>query len=291
MSLQSLAMPLVGGLMIGSSAYHLLAWDGRIMGASGVLHSTVRYLATRFPAKPDQDTSWKLAFVAGSATAGAILHFFGQELVERLGITLFDAPSTSWVLSVAAGLFVGVGTKLGSGCTSGHMICGLSRFSPRSIVASMTFFPTAMLITNVFNTAPPLPPAAVLPSLQVSLPVVAALQLPFLLYRFAPNRVVSAFGIGAHFAFGLALSGMLRASCILGFMSLPLPFAPFNQRPWDPSLLMVVVGALLPNLLAYQLRIKNLPKPERADKFEIPTRKDIDVKLVGGAALFGIGWG
>ncbi|KZO98898.1 hypothetical protein CALVIDRAFT_534998 [Calocera viscosa TUFC12733] len=195
------------------------------------------------------------------------------------------------MLSALAGLLVGVGTKLGSGCTSGHMICGLSRLSPRSIAATLIFFPTAMLVTNILGTGPPPPPAAVLPPLEISLPVVAALQIPFLIYRFVPNRVVSAFGIGAHFALGLALSGMMRASAVLGFMSLPLPFAPFNKRPWDPSLLMVVVGALIPNFLAFQLQVKHQPKPERADKFEIPTRRDIDAKFVVGAILFGVGWG
>jgi len=188
------------------------------------------------------------------------------------------------------------------------MLCGLSRLSPRSIVATAIFFPTAMLVSNVLGTAPPSPPAAVLPPLQTVLPLVAALQIPFLIYRFAPNRVISAFGVGAHFAFGLALSGMSRASGVLGktsssqvsapcssghvgFMSLPLPIAPFNTRPWDPSLLMVVIGALIPNLLAYQLQVKNMSKPARAEKFEIPSRKDIDWKLVTGALLFGVGWG
>ncbi|EJU04255.1 DUF395-domain-containing protein [Dacryopinax primogenitus] len=291
MSLQSLAMPLVGGLMIGSSAYHLLALDGKIMGASGILHSTVRYFKTQFPALPDKDTAWKLAFAAGGATAGAILHICGQALSARLGITLFDPQVESWALSAVAGLLVGIGTKLGGGCTSGHMICGLSRLSPRSIVATLVFFPTAVLVSNMLGTAPPPSPTAVLPPLEISLPIVAALQIPFLIYRFVHNKVISSFAIGAHFSLGLALSGMLRASAVLGFMSLPLPFPPFDRRPWDPSLLMVVVGALIPNFVAYQWHIRHLHKPERAEKFDIPTKKEIDLKLVGGAMLFGIGWG
>jgi len=74
-------------------------------------------------------------------------------------------------------------------------------------------------------------------------------------------------------------------------MSLPIPFPPFKAVPWDPSLLMVVVGALIPNFLAYQLKVKNMPRPKRAEKFDLPTRKDIDLNLVLGSILFGIGWG
>jgi uncharacterized membrane protein YedE/YeeE len=121
---------LIGGGVIGLAALALMAVKGRVMGISGILASLIR---------PDagDSNSWRLAFVAG-AMLGPL----------ALGLLHYDIEITpvasGWVLPLA-GLLVGFGAALGSGCTSGHGICGLARLSPRSLVAVMTFMLTAVI--------------------------------------------------------------------------------------------------------------------------------------------------
>ena len=95
-------------------------------------------------------------------------------------------------------------------------------------------------------------------------------------------RLLSYFVSGLIFAIGLAVSGMTRPDRVIGF----LDFA----GAWDPSLAFVMGGAVLVNVLLFYPTIKR-PKPVYAPKFGIPTRRDINPRLVGGAALFGAGWG
>lgn len=87
---------------------------------------------------------------------------------------------------------------------------------------------------------------------------------------------------GLMFALGLVVSGMTQPTKVVGFLDI--------TGIWDPSLAFVMGGALLVTLLAFAITPRHGRKPWFAEKFELPTRKDIDIKLVGGAALFGIGW-
>jgi uncharacterized membrane protein YedE/YeeE len=95
-----------------------------------------------------------------------------------------------------------------------------------------------------------------------------------------PNLV--AFGTGALFAVGLAISGMTKPSKVTGFLDL--------AGTWDASLAFVMVGAIAVHFVAYRI-VKRRKSPLFDTKFHLPTRKDIDVRLVVGAGLFGIGWG
>ena len=120
----------VGGLLIGSSALLLMASHGKIAGISGVV---VGLLA---PAATGQ-RAWRLQFVAG-LLVGALLV---QWVTGRWVTTAIPA---SLGLMVVAGFVVGVGTRMGNGCTSGHGVCGLGRRSPRSLVAVMVFMSVAV---------------------------------------------------------------------------------------------------------------------------------------------------
>lgn len=114
---------LAGGVLIGLAAAMFVLLNGRIAGISSVLGGLLRPAAG--------DIAWRLAFVAGLVAAPLLWLAFA----ERPQPTI-DA---GWGLLVAAGLLVGVGTRYGSGCTSGHGVCGLSRLSPRSLVATLAF--------------------------------------------------------------------------------------------------------------------------------------------------------
>ncbi len=102
-----------------------------------------------------------------------------------------------------------------------------------------------------------------------------------------------AFGLaaGALFAAGLVVSGMTQTAKVIGFLNLGGIVSPERFGAWDASLAFVMGGALMITFLAFAITPTKGRKPWVSDKFELPTRKDIDFKLVAGAALFGIGWG
>ena len=115
---------LVGGALIGLASAALLLAEGKIAGVSGILGRSF------FPAK--RDLGWRLAFLAG-LPIGAWLAT--RATADALGFAITDDP----LLLVAGGFLVGLGTQLGSGCTSGHGVCGMARGSKRSILATLTF--------------------------------------------------------------------------------------------------------------------------------------------------------
>ncbi|MGJ7566740.1 YeeE/YedE family protein [Variovorax sp. GB1R11] len=114
---------LAGGVLIGIAAAMFALLNGRIAGISGVLGGLLR------PAKGDR--AWRIAFVLGLVGAPAL-----YLLAAALPKPQIDAGYGALIL---AGLLVGIGTRYGSGCTSGHGVCGLSRMSPRSLVATAAF--------------------------------------------------------------------------------------------------------------------------------------------------------
>ncbi len=119
---ESFVYALIGGLCIGLSAVLMMVLLGRIAGISGIVFSAVQ---------SPLDNAWGLVFMAG-LIGGA----FGYHAVSGMAIPAFDV---SLPLLLAGGFIVGLGTRLGSGCTSGHGICGIGRLSMRSIIATCTF--------------------------------------------------------------------------------------------------------------------------------------------------------
>ena len=115
---------LVGGLLIGLSASMLLLSHGRILGISGLYGGLITRQAT--------DRSMRLSFFFGLLSAGFIMWLIRPEIFP-------SGPVTPMWLTAIAGLLVGFGTRLGNGCTSGHGVCGISRLSVRSLVATLTF--------------------------------------------------------------------------------------------------------------------------------------------------------
>lgn len=119
--------PLAGGALIGLSASILLVTSGRIAGISGIVGELL---------EPKRgEVAWRVAFLAG-LLIGALLvaHLVPGSVVPRQG---------AGARMAVGGLLVGIGTQFGNGCTSGHGVCGLSRFSARSLVAVVTFMGTA----------------------------------------------------------------------------------------------------------------------------------------------------
>lgn len=125
-----------GGLLIGLSAILVLLLLGRIAGLSGIL-------AGAFNARPASERLWRLAFVAGLVLAPLLYGLFAVLPESRI-----DAD---WPLLMVAGLLTGFGARYGSGCTSGHGVCGLSRLSVRSLVATLCFMATGFATVFVLR--------------------------------------------------------------------------------------------------------------------------------------------
>jgi uncharacterized membrane protein YedE/YeeE len=121
---------LAGGALIGASASLLLALNGRVAGISGILGGLV------LPARGD--VIWRALFTLGLIVGGAAAFSAAPASFDASG-----APALGLV--AVAGALVGIGTRIGNGCTSGHGVCGISRFAPRSIVATITFMATGAL--------------------------------------------------------------------------------------------------------------------------------------------------
>ena len=124
---------LIGGALIGLAAVSLMALIGRIAGISGIVSGLLK--------KPSSDTPWRAAFTIG-LLGGAVL-------MRVLGWGQTPVIAASWPLLVIGGLLVGMGTRIGSGCTSGHGVCGMARLSPRSIVATLVFMAIAIAVVYV----------------------------------------------------------------------------------------------------------------------------------------------
>ncbi|EGG12865.1 uncharacterized protein MELLADRAFT_76394 [Melampsora larici-populina 98AG31] len=324
--LQKLELPLIGGAFLAAASSSLLYDYGRVLGCSGAIHSLLS----------GTYQSNKLALVLGLTFGGSGIRIGLPFLEKSLSRSFFDTSvllhANHWqVLSILglSGLLVGAGSKIGSGCTSGHMLCGMARGSKRSWAATMVFFPVAILTHRIIK-----------PFLYALLPqshsinhvafesklaplAIFLLGSPYLLYhllkltasskRFEFLRTAL---LGATFASGLALSGMTRPSVVLGFFDFFLPF-------WDPSLLGVALAGLGTNILVYLAVVKpkvikwNRLKEEisKADdltieglrqsflvhapnscvqsEWQLPelSNTTIDRKLILGSALFGMGWG
>jgi len=129
----------IGGALIGLSACLFLLLNGRIAGVSGILGGLVA-------SRVDADWYWRLAFILGLVAGAGVYGFFIGPLPLEIAA---NVPTL-----VFAGLLVGIGTRLGSGCTSGHGVCGLARRSPRSLAATMIFMAcgaaTVYLIRHIF---------------------------------------------------------------------------------------------------------------------------------------------
>ncbi|SPO26864.1 uncharacterized protein UTRI_04177_B [Ustilago trichophora] len=345
---------LAGGLMMAASLHTLLSKLGLVLGISGFFHSTVSStLGTARQNKSDPSTSiFPLVapyFTTGIFLGGLVLGLARPSIEAGLGVPILDSVTTAKhasLLSIATlGTLVGFGTKLGNGCTSGHFLCGLSRLSVRSLVATATFFGVAVL-THVSLVSKAAVQVSALKSTfashfptsfpQPDFATLLALQVPAFVYRTVPQLLgatesdaslerkkaaqllaakITALAVGVHFSFALGVSGMMRPSKVLGFLSLSPEL--ISSGAWDPSLAMVAIGGIIPASVAYFRHVK--PKQhalrraasqsasKKADKSDDDARPEfslvapewrtpanpfkIDVTLIIGSALFGLGWG
>lgn len=138
--LESILYALLGGAIIGLASSMMLIFNGRVTGISGIYNGILGFVKS--------DTAWRMAFVLGLVAGGGILLAVKPEFFVNESGRSLEAVAV-------AGLIVGFGTIMGSGCTSGHGVCGISRLSPRSLVATVAFmaagFVTASVLKHLFG--------------------------------------------------------------------------------------------------------------------------------------------
>lgn len=137
---------LFGGLLLGLASAAFVLLNGRILGISGIIGGLLR--------PQGDDLGWRLAFLLGMLLAPTLYVLTLDPALQALGAgakaVTIDA---GWGTLVVAGLLVGVGTRYGAGCTSGHGVCGLSRLSPRSLVATLSFMGAGFLVVYLVRHA------------------------------------------------------------------------------------------------------------------------------------------
>lgn len=142
-TLQLWGAALAGGALIGLASGLLMLWLGRIAGISGIFHGAVEPGS----AQPGE-RAWRVAFVGGLVGAGVLMNLAVP--VDPAAVSFLPpGPRAAWL--ILAGLLVGFGTRLGSGCTSGHGVCGLARLSPRSLSAVLSFMAAGIVTTWVIR--------------------------------------------------------------------------------------------------------------------------------------------
>jgi len=132
--MESILYPLIGGVLIGLSSSTMLSGLGRITGISGIVGNTLT--------APAKEHLWRYTFILGLIIGGFIIKLY---IPSMFNYNLDLNPYAT----VIAGLLVGFGTRLGSGCTSGHGVCGIARLSKRSTIATITFILFGMITVAV----------------------------------------------------------------------------------------------------------------------------------------------
>lgn len=288
------AHALIGGAILGVATVGKLLLTGRVLGISGSFKGLVTI----------GDTSrWRFAFLAGLVGSGLADAYMNPDQVAE--------PSAGLTRTVVAGLLVGAGSGLGNGCTSGHGICGNSRFAPRSMAYTVLFMATGFAAATLFDTNAALgvnPASALdrmkLPSAEEMIgygKIIAAAAASFLglgqLARAHAKKndgehtdfhdtlgLVAEVISGFVFGLGLSISGMRRAAKVSGFLSA-------TASSWDPSLMLVMGGAMGLAIPAFA-RSESETKPHCAREFSVPPKnRGIDKNLLLGGVMFGAGWG
>ena len=281
---------ILGGSLIGAAASWHMSSMGRVLGFSGIISGMIN------PDTPKKEVGWRKGLVGGSLTTGALAY---STFPEYFG-TFEVAPAVGTI--ALGGALVGYGTQLGSGCTSGHGVCGLARFSKRSMAAVTSFLGAGMITATAVHHVDALqdllfikdykdhwfyqfdyfPGRYVAGAVGLGLPAHAIYQGRKRGDSKETTAVLASFLTGSIASSGLVLSQMVDPSKVNAFLDV--------LGDWDPSLALVMGGAMGVNAtMWWGFQRKSTPLFD--DKKHLPTATEVTPQLVVGSGLFGAGWG
>ena len=262
----------IGGLFVGAACGVYMLFSGRIAGCSGSLKAILL--------GPRETT--KIAFTGGLLAGGA--------LMKVLLPSNFSAPPAPSLLLAFAGLATGIGTALANGCTSGHGLCGLSRFSFRSLVAVPTFMVAAIITTTIASggTVGAFLPIGVTPAattglaaqLAGGLALALAAGIALLPAKSTAREVYLGLWSGGCFAIGLSIGGMVRPSAVTGAL---------GPAAFDGTLWVLFCTALATTFVSF--RVAARVGVREATVWGAASPPPVDRALLLGSVIFGIGWG
>lgn len=302
---------------IGASASLLLLSNGDILGFSGIISTG---WGKPFESTKSVSARWKLVFLGAFAlTANIYAHYFNTNDTRLVQEGPTNVPIPSTFAYIISGFLVGLGTKLGNGCTSGHGICGLSRYSKRSFAAVMTFLSWGIITATIFSPKAPWSDKTYF--LRAGSDVMAPITSKSLgsaittvgvllaitrrhgktsepdneVAKLHESKTFTSALAGVMAAYGLAISGMIHTSKVVGFLDFG-EFIRSKGELYDPTLITVLCSAVLTSWISYQFVdchgiIPIIKKPFCSKVWSLPKNTAIDSMLIVGETLFGIGWG
>ncbi|ODV64001.1 YeeE/YedE family protein ASCRUDRAFT_68046 [Ascoidea rubescens DSM 1968] len=306
----------IGALLIQFSTTNYYQQVGKTIGFSSLISGAIK--------SPSIEKN--LSLLAGVLLSPVFVHYFLPDFIPVLNFSipfpsLLNNTVNGYALFSSVGFLVGLGTSFGCGCTSGHMLAGLSRLRFRSFVATCVFASMAILTNTVFNLNYPCPGNCITPDSSnfennsktlLSLLAFSFISTYFILPKLAksaksascskktdsksdPNcnqlnptcqkrlTIVNSLFSGFTFGLGLIISGMTNPAKVTGFLSI----LKINQGLFDPSLIMIILFTIIPNIFIWE----SIKKPQLNNEFDVANSNEIPIKFLIGNALFGIGWG
>eukprot|EP00347_Sterkiella_histriomuscorum_P016880 403351492 len=293
---QEVIQAVIGGALIALSSTLNLFLYGRITGISGMLTSVIKF-------DKENGFYYKYYFILGLLTIPKILQVIFGSYIDLGGgyyFPMFDTEALAMKQTHIAAWFIGgvltgVGVRMGNGCTSGHGVCGIPRLATRSIVATGTFMLTGFGLASLKYHEPFLRNGeefgetyeVVWKWLTFAILVLGHIIAVYIFIQHKESIPRKDFLwnylFGLIFGLGLLISGMCRISKILNFLII-------DSEIWDPTLMFVMGSAVSINIFTFHF-IQKRTYPVYGEKFSVPQNGKIDLKLLCGAALFGIGWG
>ncbi|KAJ7509995.1 hypothetical protein B0H11DRAFT_1169793 [Mycena galericulata] len=270
----------LGGLGLSLPVHAFLVLNGNVFGISGFIHRAAR------------GGKESMASAVGLLLGGTLVG-----LKEGAGPQSFPLTFAHLIFS---GFLVGLGTKMANGCTSGHMISGISRLSIRSIIATASFFSTGVIAAHLLH-GNSIPTRFFDWSLDTTGKALltfqaAPLMVSAFLYIF-PNdtanldqptvlalRLIASLSTSFEFALALRLSNLTENVRVVTFLLLPFHAA------FDPSLAFLALGALPLAIFLYHFA-RGSEQPRLGGVWSVPKGGEVDMRLILGSALFGLGWG
>lgn len=281
-------MATIGGILISLASCFNLFFKGRITGMSGILYGFLTF----------NEIIWRFSLLLGMIWISSLFRFAAGKNSWWFDSAEENLKNLSFLGFAISGFLVGFGTKMANGCTSGHGVCGLPRLSIRSFVAVGVFCTfgigtaTLRFYENFFYQTEGVQTADEINSQNfhiIFFIVMSAILIVFFTYLIIRKEwedireFIISFFTGVLFSLGLVISGMNRRRKVIGFLTL--------YDGWDPSLMFVLFTSVVLNFILFNVMFKYQPTPVYANKYNIPTNNAIDLKLIIGSALFGIGWG